>query len=116
MQTKIIWQQNSQKADNTDNLAFISQWWSSLANKDVSFAQRLIPADGALDKINWDNLLNEKCINKNINLFYNILYEIINKHVPKFINKKKLKFPVWFNTELKQCIFLKNLFMQNFKF
>ena len=54
MQTKIIWQQNSQKADNTDNLAFISQWWSSLANKDVTFAQRLIPADGALDKINWD--------------------------------------------------------------
>ena len=54
MQTKIIWQQNSQKADNTDNLAFISQWWSSLADKDVTFAQRLIPSDGGLDKINWD--------------------------------------------------------------
>lgn len=54
MQTKIIWQQGSQKPDNTDNLALISQWWSSLANKGVTFAQRVIPADGALDQINWD--------------------------------------------------------------
>ncbi len=54
MQTKIIWQQNSQKPDNADNLAFISQWWSSLANKDVTLAQRLIPDNGALDQINWE--------------------------------------------------------------
>lgn len=54
MQTKLIWQQNSQQPDNTDNLAFISQWWSSLANKNVTLAQRLIPDNGALDQINWE--------------------------------------------------------------
>ncbi len=54
MQTKIIWQQNSQKSDNPENLAFISQWWSSLGNKDVTLAQRLIPASGELDQINWE--------------------------------------------------------------
>lgn len=54
MQTKIIWQQNSQKSENADNLALISQWWSSLANKDVTLAQRLIPTSGELDQINWE--------------------------------------------------------------
>jgi len=54
MQTKIIWQQGSQKPDNTDNLALISQWWSSLANKGVTFAQRVIPANGALDQVSWE--------------------------------------------------------------
>lgn len=54
MQTKIIWQQNSQNPDNPDNLALISQWWSNLANKDVTLAQRLVPDNGALDQINWD--------------------------------------------------------------
>lgn len=54
MQTKIIWQQNSQKPDNPDNLALISQWWSNLANKDVNLAQRLIPANGELDRIDWE--------------------------------------------------------------
>lgn len=54
MQSKIIWQQSSHKPDNADNLAFISQWWSSLANKQVTLAQRLIPQDGELDAINWE--------------------------------------------------------------
>ncbi len=54
MQTKIIWQQSSQKPDNPDNLASIGQWWSSLANKDVTLAQRLIPANGELDQIDWE--------------------------------------------------------------
>ncbi|WP_009632873.1 hypothetical protein [Synechocystis sp. PCC 7509] len=54
MQTKVIWQQNSQQPDNTDNLALISQWWSSLANQGITFAQRLIPDNGALDQINWE--------------------------------------------------------------
>jgi hypothetical protein len=54
MQSKIIWQQNSPQPDNADNLAAISQWWSSLANKDVTLAQRLIPANGELNQINWE--------------------------------------------------------------
>lgn len=55
MQSKIIWQQSSSKPDNADNLAFISQWWSSLANKQVTLAQRLIPQNGEIEAINWEN-------------------------------------------------------------
>lgn len=54
MQGKIIWQQGSSKPENLSNLAFISQWWSSLANKEVTFAQRLIPQSGEVDEINWE--------------------------------------------------------------
>ncbi len=54
MQTKIIWQQSSQKSNSTDNLALISQCWYGLANKDITLAQQLIPASGELDQINWE--------------------------------------------------------------
>lgn len=54
MQGKIIWQQGSNKSDNPTNFAYISQWWSSLANKDVTFAQRMIPQTGEVDQINWE--------------------------------------------------------------
>ncbi len=53
MHGKIIWQQGSGKPENLNNLALISQWWQSLANKDVTLAQRLIPQTGAIDEINW---------------------------------------------------------------
>lgn len=52
-------------------------------------------------------MLDGKYINKDINSFYNILNKIINKYVLKFVNNKKSKYPSWFNTELKQCIFSK---------
>lgn len=54
MQGKIIWQQGSNKPENLSNLALISQWWSSLANQEVCFAQRLIPQSGEVDEINWE--------------------------------------------------------------
>jgi hypothetical protein len=54
MQGKIIWQQGSGKADNLENLAIISQWWKSLANKDIALAQRLIPQTGEVDELNWE--------------------------------------------------------------
>lgn len=54
MQDKIIWQQSSTKPENRDNFAFISQWWRSLANKKVTFAQRMIPQSGEVDELNWD--------------------------------------------------------------
>lgn len=69
-----------------------------------------------LNEINWDNLFSDKYINKNTNLFYTILYQVTNKYVPKFSNNNKYKFPTWFNNELKQCIFKKNLFIQNLKY
>lgn len=54
MQGKIIWQQSSTKPENASNLALISQWWSSLANKEVTFAQRMIPQSGETDELNWE--------------------------------------------------------------
>ena len=54
MQGKIVWQQNSTKPENANNLAFISQWWSSLANKEIALAQRLIPQSGEVDELNWE--------------------------------------------------------------
>lgn len=54
MQDKIIWQQSSTKPENRDNFAFIGQWWQSLANNKVTFAQRMIPQSGEVDELNWD--------------------------------------------------------------
>ncbi len=54
MQGKLIWQQGSSKPENSDNFALISQWWRNLANKEVTFAQRLIPQTGEVDELNWE--------------------------------------------------------------
>lgn len=54
MQGKIVWQQGSNKPENPNNFGLISQWWSSLANKDVTLAQRLIPQTGEVDQLNWE--------------------------------------------------------------
>lgn len=54
MQGKIIWQQGSNKPENPTSLAYISQWWSSLANKDVTLAQRVIPQTKQVDELNWE--------------------------------------------------------------
>ena len=54
MQGKIVWQQGSNKPENLNNFGLISQWWSSLANKDVTLAQRLIPQTGEVDQLNWE--------------------------------------------------------------
>lgn len=54
MQGKIVWQQSSTKPENPSNFAFISQWWTNLANKEITFAQRLIPQSGEVDELNWE--------------------------------------------------------------
>ena len=54
MQGKIVWQQSSTKPENPSNFAFITQWWTNLANKEITFAQRLIPQNGEVDELNWE--------------------------------------------------------------
>lgn len=54
MQAKIIWQQSSTKPENLPNFALISQWWSSLVNKEIKLAQRLIPQSGEVEELNWE--------------------------------------------------------------
>ncbi|MGF1587921.1 MAG: hypothetical protein ACFCU7_01510 [Pleurocapsa sp.] len=49
----LIWQQNSSEPNNGDNLDAIAQWWSNLAGKEVAWQQRLIPASGDLQDIDW---------------------------------------------------------------
>lgn len=55
MNNKIIWQQKSEYDNNPTNLALISDWWSSLAQKKVKIAQRLIPETGNVNDINWES-------------------------------------------------------------
>lgn len=54
MQDKMVWQQGSTKPENVSNLAFISQWWTDLADKKVTLAQRLISQSGEVDELNWE--------------------------------------------------------------
>ncbi len=52
---KIIWQQNSDNPDNGANFSSICQWWSSLNDKEVTLAQRLIPDSQNIAQISWEN-------------------------------------------------------------
>lgn len=54
MEGKILWQQGNSKPENLNNFAVISQWWSSLANKQVMLAQRMIPQTGDVDELDWE--------------------------------------------------------------
>ncbi|MBD2042299.1 hypothetical protein [Microcoleus sp. FACHB-672] len=54
MQPKIIWQMGSSNPDNTNNLDTIRQWWSTLAGKEISWRQRLIPPSGDVSELDWE--------------------------------------------------------------
>jgi hypothetical protein len=49
----LVWQPNSSDPSNADNLKAIAQWWSDLNAKEVAWQQRLIPANGDLQGIDW---------------------------------------------------------------
>ena len=48
-----LWQQNSSQPDNRENLAAIARWWSDLAGQEILWQQRLIPASGDLQALDW---------------------------------------------------------------
>lgn len=54
MEDKILWQQGNSNPENLNNFARITQWWANLANKEVSFAQRLISASEPVENVDWD--------------------------------------------------------------
>lgn len=54
MQVKLVWQQGSTDSRNAENFATISQWWTSLNGKEISWRQRLIPEIGAISDLNWE--------------------------------------------------------------
>lgn len=49
----LVWQQNSSRSDNGDNLKAIATWWSALAEQKVTWQQRLITSSGNLDELDW---------------------------------------------------------------
>lgn len=53
MQQITIWQSGSNNPDNAENLKIISQWWTNLNHKQVTWVQRLIPQIGGLSEIHW---------------------------------------------------------------
>lgn len=54
MQVKTVWQQGSSNPDNANHFLAISQWWASLAGKEITWQQRLIPPSGNVADLNWD--------------------------------------------------------------
>ena len=73
-----------------------------------------IKINSQLDSIDWDIIFNELNVIDATQIFYNILYKIINDNVPKFRFKKSL-FPVWFSNELKALIFNKKIMHRKYK-
>jgi hypothetical protein len=54
MLTPLLWQSANPNPDNLENFQIISQWWQDLNLKEVFWQQRLIPAPGSLEDINWE--------------------------------------------------------------
>lgn len=55
MSNKVIWELNNPNPDNSMNFETISQWWLKLENREVTFAQRLLPDTNRAEDINWDS-------------------------------------------------------------
>ena len=53
--------------------------------------------------IDWNKLLKGLSINKAVDLFYSIIYDIIDIFVLKIIKRQSNYFP-WFNNNLKESI------------
>lgn len=54
MQLKTIWQLGSNNPENPNNLDTIRQWWVALADKEITWRQRLIPANGDINQLDWE--------------------------------------------------------------
>ena len=63
-----------------------------------------------LHSINWIQVLNFNILNLNecVDLFYSLLYDLIDIVVPKF-KFKQTNFPAWHGTDLIQCIIDKKI-------
>lgn len=54
MQMKVVWQQDSSNPTSANDFATISQWWSSLNGKEITWRQRLIPEIGTVAELDWE--------------------------------------------------------------
>ncbi|KAL0871995.1 hypothetical protein ABMA27_004435 [Loxostege sticticalis] len=67
-----------------------------------------------LSDIHWSSLLSSPDINKNVDVFYDTLLNIIKKYTP-YSHKMKDNYPVWFNYSLKKCIAEKQKYHKLYK-
>jgi hypothetical protein len=54
MHVKTVWQQGSNHPENASNFARISQWWTELNGKEVTWRQRLLPPSGQVADLDWE--------------------------------------------------------------
>ncbi len=52
--TVMTWLQGGSDPNNGRNFETIREWWGKLGGKEIVMAQRLIPDDGDVSRINWD--------------------------------------------------------------
>lgn len=52
---QLIWQFEGNNPDNPDNFAKIKDWWQETGYQEISWQQRVIPDDGDINKIDWEN-------------------------------------------------------------
>lgn len=62
----------------------------------------------SLASIDWYNQFKDLNINEAVNVFYSIIYDIIDIFVPKIIIRKS-KYPLWYSKSLKELIFKKKI-------
>lgn len=62
----------------------------------------------SLASLSWVNLFKDLNINQAVDLFYSIIYEIVDIFVPKKIRCLS-KYPLWFSRNLKNLIFKKKI-------
>lgn len=60
-----------------------------------------------LQNINWHMLYSLNDIDKAVECFYNNVYSILNSTVPRTPHKKRSKYPLWFTSEIKNQLKLK---------
>ncbi|KAL0822801.1 hypothetical protein ABMA28_004807 [Loxostege sticticalis] len=59
--------------------------------------------NSSLDEINWEDCLNGTSLENAVHYFYNILYDLRDRHIPhKLVSPSK--FPVWYNAALKKVL------------
>ena len=52
--TKIIWEQGNSSPDNASNFAIVSEWWTAMQGKEIAWKQRLLPASGQTQELDWE--------------------------------------------------------------
>ncbi|MBF2047041.1 MAG: hypothetical protein EDM05_68560 [Leptolyngbya sp. IPPAS B-1204] len=50
----VVWQQDSPTPSRAEDFATISQWWSNLNGKEITWRQRLIPEIGSVADLDWE--------------------------------------------------------------